>query len=531
MSTSETGNSAAATAVAAPTGHFFTDLYGREPVRAEQLGLDRLVAHARQLAAHLRGPRVVPGRPLLRYFLNNRRLLILAHRRIGDGYRRGESFGPDAEWLLDNFHIVSEALFEIRTDLPRGYYQLLPKVRGGPLDGLPRVYALALELVAHCDSCLDEAHVGAFVAAFQEITPLTIGELWAIPIMLRLVVVDNLRRLAVQILCARDDRLDAKSWADRRLCGPAVPPPGRPDWSDSFLVQLMDWMHEQGSAAAHGVDWLERHLTGCGVTTDEVLRRERGRQAANQVSIGNCVTSLRLLSALDWPAFFERNSLVEAVLREDPARVYLGQDFATRDRYRQAVERLSRGSPTDEVEVARSVVALAARPARSNGDEAAAARSHVGYYLIGEGRAELERLVRYRPKPRDRVLRFVLKHPRFIYFGGVAVVTLLVLAALVGCVGPWSGGAAAALAVLAVLLALPPASDVAVSLVNYWVGGFVPPRVLPEITLQGRRPGRLRRLRGDAHPAGAPATPRPPCWSIWRSIISATRTRISASPC
>ncbi len=482
MSTSETGNSAAATAVAAPTGHFFTDLYGHEPVRAEQLGLDRLVAHARQLATRLRAARVVPGRPLLRYFLKNRRLLILAHRRIGEGYRRGESFGPDAEWLLDNFHIVSEALFEIRTDLPRGYYQLLPKVRGGPLDGLPRVYALALELVAHCDSCLDEAHVGGFVAAFQEITPLTIGELWAIPIMLRLVVVDNLRRLALQILCTRDDRLHAKTWADRCLCGPAAPPPGRPDWSDSFLVQLMDWIHEQGPAVARGVDWLESHLAGYGATADEVLRRERGRQAANQVSIGNCVTSLRLLSALDWPTFFERTSLVEAVLRQDPAGVYAGQDFATRDRYRQAVEKLSRGSPTDEVEVARTVLALAARPARSNGDEAAAARNHVGYYLIGEGRAELERLVRYRPKPRDRVLRFVLQHPRLIYFGGVAAVTVLVLAVLTAAVGPWGGGgAAAALAVLALLLALAPASDVAVSLVNYWVGGFVPPRVLPKM--------------------------------------------------
>ncbi len=240
-------------------------------------------------------------------------------------------------------------------------------------------------------------------------------------------------------------------------------------------------MHEQGAAVVHGVEWLEGHLTGCGLTADKVLRRERQRQAANQVSIGNCVTSLRLLSALDWPAFFERTSLVEAVLREDPAGVYAGQDFATRDRYRQAVEKLSRGSPTDEVEVARTTVALADRRFPSNGDGVGTARNHVGYYLIGEGRAELERLVRYRPKPRDRVLRFVLKHPRLIYFGGVAAVTVLVLAVAVAVIGPWAGGATAALAALAVLLALPPASDIAVSLVNYWVGGCLPPRVLPKM--------------------------------------------------
>ena len=475
-------------------GHFFTDSHGAEPIRGDLFGLDRLVAHARLLATRLRAARVVPGRPLLRHFLANRRSLIHAYREISAAYRRQENFGPDAEWLIDNFHIVAETLFEIRTDLPHGYYQLLPKIQGGPLDGLPRVYALALELVAHCDSCLDEAHIGPFVEAFQTIAPLTIGELWAIPIMLRLVLVDNLRRLAAQILCARDHRRQAKAWADRCLGGGATPPPGRRDWSDSFLVQLMDWMHEQGAGVVRGVEWLEGHLSGCGLTTEAVLRRERQRQAANQVSIGNCVTSLRLLSALDWAAFFERSSVVDAVLREDPAGVYSRQDFATRDRYRQAVEKLSRGSRHDEGEVARQAVALAGRhreQGTGNREQQAASSvpcslfpvpcvNHVGYYLIDKGRQELQGLLHYRPKLRDRVLDGVRKHPRLTYFGGVAVVTVFVLALLAALLGPWAGGGWL-LVLLAVLVALPPASDVAVSLVNYWVGAFVPPRMLPKM--------------------------------------------------
>ena len=221
MSTSEPGTAAGASAVT--PGHFFSDPHGHEPVRAELFGLERLEAHARLLAAQTRVAPVTAGRPLLRRFMKNRRTLLTAHRAISAAYRRQEPFGPDAEWLLDNFHIVSEALFEIRTDLPHGYYQLLPKIRGGPLDGLPRVYAVALELVAHCDSGLDEGHITHFVEAFQTITSLTIGELWAIPIMLRLVVVDNLRRLAVQILRARDDRKAAGAWAARFLA-PSPPP-------------------------------------------------------------------------------------------------------------------------------------------------------------------------------------------------------------------------------------------------------------------------------------------------------------------
>ena len=478
MTTSEPG-SAVAGSVGTPD-HFFSDPLGHEPVRAELFGLDRLEAHARQLAAHVRRAPVVAGRPLLRRFMHNRRCLLTAHREISAAYRRQERFGPDAEWLLDNFHIVTEALIEIRTDLPRGYYQLLPKIKGGPLDGLPRVYAVALELVAHCDSCLDEGHITRFVEAFQTITPLTIGELWAIPIMLRLVVVDNLRRLAAQILLRprRPERGGDVGGAlpGRRRRG-AVPPRGEPGWSDSFIVQLLDWMHERGAAVAPGVEWLENHLCGCDLTTHAVLARERQRQAANQVSIGNCVTTLRVLSALDWAAFFERTSRVEAELRQDPAGVYARQDFPTRDRYRREVEKLSRGSRYDELEVARQAVGMAARRADSEPPA-----NHVGYYLIDEGRTELERLLRYRSKPRDAFRTFVLNRPRLVYFGGLAVVVAVAVGALASyAAASASGTVAVVLAVAAVLAALPPAGDIAVSLVNSWLTSFLPPRVLPKL--------------------------------------------------
>ena len=170
--------------------------------------------------------------------------------------------------MLDNFHIVSETLFEVHTDLPHGYYKLLPKIADGPLRGLPRVYAVAVEMVAHGDSSLDETHLTRFINAFQTVAPLTIGELWAFPIMLRLVLVDNLRRLAEQILRARDHRHNAAAWAARHLAvpsgtpaAPALPSPSVIGGSaqealpDSFVVQLLDWMHEQGAAVTGWNGW------------------------------------------------------------------------------------------------------------------------------------------------------------------------------------------------------------------------------------------------------------------------------------
>src|SRR5262249_19527809 len=187
---------------------------------------------------------------------------------------------------------------------------------GGPLAGFPRVYALALALIAHTDSSLDETNITRFVQAYQTVTPLTTGELWAVPIMLRLGLVDNLRRLAGQILHARAGRHEAKALLscslaaqEREAVSTSLPRPASA-WSDPCIFHLLELLRDHGAAHAGGVEWLERHLAGCGVVAAEVLRREQQRQAANQVSIGNCVTSLRLLSALDWPAFFERTSLV-----------------------------------------------------------------------------------------------------------------------------------------------------------------------------------------------------------------------------
>src|SRR5438132_7041325 len=194
-------------------GAFFPYPHGNEPSRAELFGAEHLEAHARQLAASAAVAPVIAGQPLLARFRRNSRALLLAHRFISAAYRRGESFGSDAEWLLDNFHIISDALAEVRTDLPGGYYKLLPKLASGPLAGFPRVYAVALELIAHCDSCLDETNITRFVQAYQTVTPLTIGEVWAVPIMLRLVVIDNLRRLAEQVVHPHRQRSAAKTWA------------------------------------------------------------------------------------------------------------------------------------------------------------------------------------------------------------------------------------------------------------------------------------------------------------------------------
>src|SRR5262245_1982238 len=201
-----------------------TILRGREPIRAELYGPERLEARARHVAqasAHVsRGP----GHDLLSRCAQDDRILHAAHRRLTAAFAEGELITGEAEWLLDNFHIVADALREVRTDLPRGYYHKLPKLADDPLAGWPRVYWLALELVAHTDSALEEATLTRFVRAYQEVTPLTIGELWAVPIMLRQVLVENLSRLAQGMLDSQAIYLESHAQVRRFLSADDVAP-------------------------------------------------------------------------------------------------------------------------------------------------------------------------------------------------------------------------------------------------------------------------------------------------------------------
>ncbi len=328
----------------------------RDSIRGESCGFDALDMQARLLAGACRtAARTRTEGPLLQQLAHNGRLLLEAYRRIAGAVGDNLTLTPDAEWLLDNFYIVEEVLREVRHDLPRGYYKKLPKLATSALTGYPRVYALALALIAHTDSNLDDAHITRFVQAFQMIAPLTIGELWAVPTMLRLGLLENLCRLSEHMLCVWDERRRAEAWVQPLLQPDGAilsNPPEHP--SDVFVVRALEVLRQEGRPAA--LEQVEDYLTRRGLNVNDIVRRENQRQAVNQVSVGNCMTSLRLLSALDWNVFFERTNLVEPMLRQDPAGAYAKQDFATRDRYRQVIEKLARGSRVEEVEVARRVV-------------------------------------------------------------------------------------------------------------------------------------------------------------------------------
>ncbi len=471
----------------------FQEAFGSDaadmPIRCELYSVERLEQFAAAFAGgHGKADRPRRYRKLLPRLKDNGRVLVATYKSQVKRIRDELGISPAAEWLVDNFHIVEDQLREIQEDLPVGFYRELPKLKTGPFAGYPRIYAIAVMIIAHTDSRLEIETLRRFLNAYQLVTPLNIGELWAFAIVLRFGLVENLRRLAARIVVSREERDDAEAIADELIglaAGPAVKLPPvlirrfgpRKRVGSAFIEQLTRRLRDRDQALAPVHAWLEDRMRERDTSIEQIVQSEYQSQAAAQVTVGNIVTSMRLLSTIDWNGFFESTSLTEAILRNDPAGVYPEMNFATRNGYREVVERIAKKTGTDELEVAEHVVGLAVR----SGAEMSGRRrsSHIGYYLIDKGLGETERRFGYRPAPGEFLRRLVLKIPTLAYLGLTGILTALLVLILVLTAA--SSGAGLPLLIVFAVLSLIPASDLALSIANWDFGFLIPPRVLPQM--------------------------------------------------
>jgi cyclic beta-1,2-glucan synthetase len=464
-----------------------------EPIRSELFSVERLEQHAESLASSQPvHAKPTSGRSLVDRLRDNERVLLEAYGSTAKAADEGRPISPAAEWLLDNYHLVEQQVREVRTDLPPGYYRQLPKLKDGPLAGYPRVFGLAWAFVAHTDSRFDPEALTRFVRAYQIVQPLSIGELWAVAITLRLVLVENLRRSAKRIMNRRSAREEADSVADRLLgvnetvADPAaLAPYERTALSEGFIVQLVQRLRDQDPETTPAVRWLEERLAREGTTAEELVRREHQVQGATNVTVRNIITSMRLISDVDWAKLFEAVSPVDDVLRA--ASAFADMDFATRNLYRTAIEQMARGTRLSEPEIARRALAIAATVG-ADGDQR---QRDPGYHLIGQGRAAFERSLQFRPPGLALRRRFATAGIA-AYVGSVAfmagIILFLPLLALakMGVLG-WQLGAMT-------MLGLLPAIDAALMVVNRVITGGFGATLLPSLALRDGVPPELRTL-------------------------------------
>ncbi len=423
-------------------------------------------------------------------FDDNVRVLRAAYRTLADDVRTGQFVGAAAEWLLDNFHLVTSEVSDIRRNLPRTYSRSLPVVASREHAGHARVYSMAVELIRHSDSRLDRRQLTEFVNSYQRVAPLTIGELWAWPSMLKLALIENLRRLAEELLAARLARRAADTYvsrADDENGAAAMAANTHP----AFVVQLLHRIREYSVRVTAIRLAVDHDLTSRHTTAEETIRGEHQRQGVAHVSVANAVTSLRLCATLDWREYVESVSLVEQVLQRDPAGAYARMDFLSRDEQRRAVEELAPASGEGQVRVALKAIESARQAAAAAGGTADRA-AHVGYHLIDRGRDDLEADLAYRPGIHMRARRTLLGQASGFYLAAIAIVTGLLVAAAVGYAR--YSGASPIMQVIVALVVLLPASDLAIACVQRAVVHVIGPKRLPRLDFSNGVPGSARTM-------------------------------------
>jgi cellobiose phosphorylase len=458
-------------------------------MRAELFSVSQLERHARTIAGwHELAPAPVHADWLLARLGDNEIALRDAYALITDAVQRGRQITPAAEWFIDNYHLIEEQIRTARRHLPRAYNRELPRLANAPVPGTPRVYHIALELISHAHGRVDIDGLRAFVASYQEIQPLRLGELWAIPIMLRLALLENLRRVVMGVTAGRRDREAAGEWVGKMLAAAGTNPTdvvtvladliaANPPLTNAFVAELISRVQAQGSALMFPMSWIEQRLAEAGETVEHVFEIATQSQAADQVSIGNSIGSLRFLGATDWRDFVEAMSAVERTLRRDP--VYPAMDFATRDCYRHVVETIARRTTMSEDDVAATAIRLASGRAGRT--------AHVGYFLIDRGRRALERAVAMRRSPAQLARAACARSRHVIYGGAIAVATAVATAVLVGLapIAP----TAAWIALVAVC-----AGDLAIAVVHWIATLTVAPRTLPRLDFSKGIPADHRTL-------------------------------------
>ncbi|WP_276372349.1 glycoside hydrolase family 94 protein [Chryseolinea sp. H1M3-3] len=473
----------------------------KPPLRSELFNTEQMALHAVHLAEGHQLSKEPGPELLLKRLAENENILFEVTNLLHDDVRNKKSITPAGEWLLDNFYLIEEQIRIAKRYLPKGYSKALPRLSKGPTAGFPRVYDIAIQIISHSDGRVDIQSLSNFISAYQKTTYLTIGELWAIPIMIRLALLENLSRVAARIAVDRIDTTLANEWGSRIMEVVEENPKelilvtadmarSKPPMVSAFVAELTRKLQWKGLDLTLPLTWIEQHLSEMGSSINIMVLAENQKQAADQLSMSNSINSLRFLAKMDWRDFVESMSIVEQTLREDIGGLYALMDFRTRDSYRHAVEKIAKNSNLSEYEVARAAINLAKKSAAKEVNNKR--KAHVGYYLIDKGLPLTEYIARTSLTPWEVINKALVRSAPALYFVVTFLITLGISGALV--YKAYNDGVNENLLVVVAVLAALVSSQFALILVNWWATLWIKPKHLPKMNFFKGIPAPFRTL-------------------------------------
>ncbi|MHA7971313.1 GH36-type glycosyl hydrolase domain-containing protein [Rhizobium sp. CAU 1783] len=437
-----------------------------DAIRAAYFTIEELRESAEALARD--GATDLPGLIDFDFFARHReneREILRVYRATAADVEAGATITPAAEWLLDNHYIIEEAIQEVRRDFPKKFYRQLPTMKVGNRE-IPRTMALAWLYVAHTHSTVSMEAMTALVEGFQKHQTLEIGELWALPSIVRFVLIENLRRISTRVDRSRRMRRKANEVADEiiRLNDAAsstellkqIEPLAE---DNTFATQFLYRLRNGSQNTSFAIAWVEQRLEKAGRTAEESMTAEHNRLSSGNVTTGNIVKSLREIDDKEWSVWVEDVCLVDKILGNHTD--YRELDFGSRNAYRNTIEKLARRSDKSEIEIAQMAIDLAAEAARSG---KTGVTPNVGGYLVGAQRPLLEQAIGYR-MPLWRSLALGIQRLNWISIAVPVIGLTLTAMAVVGYFLEMAGLSTPMTIVLLLLFSLP-ASEGATGLFN-----------------------------------------------------------------
>ena len=466
-----------------------------EPLRDELFSSDQMERFGKTLAGRHKLSTKPAKDHLLKRLVENEIILQEVRKLLTDSIKRKYQVTPAGEWLIDNFYLVEEHIRIAKTHFPKNYSEDLPQLLDGTSVGLTRSYDIILQIISHSDGRIDMESLSRFVKAYQTITHLKLGELWSIPMMLRLALIENIRRVSARIAIDKVDRNLADYWAEKMIETTEKAPKNlilviadmarsNPPIVSAFVSELIRQLRGKGPDLALVLNWIEHQLSGSGLTSTELVNAENQKQAADQVSMSNSIGSLRLIGAMDWRDFVETHSIVEQILRQDNGGMYGLMDFSTRDRYRHVVELIAKKSTSSEQEVARIAIQLIHE--NSHGAANDQRTAHVGYYLIDHGLAQTKKLAKMPVSGIQKIQRVIKRNAVTVYLIFILFITFAISAAIL--LKAYSDTINSWLLLAVDFLALLCASQLAISLVNFFSTILIKPNLLPRMDFSRQIP-------------------------------------------
>ncbi len=460
-------------------------------IPAEPLPIEQLREEAFHLSHVLKQTKIIKdtGQPLLKRLEKSNQLLQFLRHDIADAEFIEQTIPLSAEWLLDNMYVIEGSIEDVKRNLPKKYYKKLPKIGSGPLQGYPRIYAIAIELVKSTAGRLNRDNIVEFLTSYQKNDPLTIGELWALPLMLRLRLIEWIQFLAIHV----DNRMRegelASFWGNRLLYAVRHEPTKLQSFieeltlkqkspSPHFAEELLEHLFDEEAVLPLVRKWLEDHFAQ---PLNEILHQEHLQETSEQIVFSSSVLSLITLSQLSWKEIFEIVSPIDEILRADPLGIYLQMDFTTRNNYREVIELIARYSEKSEIEIAKTTL----NKAKVGVEEV---EKHVGYYLIDKGRELLEKDVAYQPTFVQSIRRWITNHSAVVYLGGI---TLLItsIELFIFSLSPNLN-----YFFLFLALSIIPVMDLSIQIVHFILTLILPPIMLPKMHYEKNIPREYKTL-------------------------------------